>query len=65
VAATAGIVGALGPGLAEASHVGWWIITGCGVLVLLLGFITTSRWALRTAARVAEDVPIEPVAATT
>jgi EmrB/QacA subfamily drug resistance transporter len=65
VAATAGIVGALGPGLAEASHVGWWIITGCGVLVLLLGFVTTSRWALRTAARVAEDVPIEPVAATT
>jgi EmrB/QacA subfamily drug resistance transporter len=62
VAATAGIVGALGPGLAEASHAGWWIITGCGVVVLLLGFVTTTRWALRTAARVGTEAPIEWVA---
>jgi MFS family permease len=62
VAATAGIVGVLGPGLAEASHAGWWIITGCGVAVLLLGFVTTTRWALRTAVRVAEDAPVESMA---
>jgi EmrB/QacA subfamily drug resistance transporter len=59
VAATAGIVGALGPGLAQASHVGWWIITGCGVVVLLLGFVTTSPWALRTAARIGTEAPTE------
>jgi EmrB/QacA subfamily drug resistance transporter len=63
VAATAGIVGALGPGLAQASHVGWWIITGCGGLVLLLGFVTTTRWALRTATLVGEDAPNESVTA--
>jgi MFS family permease len=62
VAATAGIVGALGPGLAQASHAGWWIMTGCGVVVLVLGFVTTTRWALRTAARVGTDAPREPVA---
>jgi EmrB/QacA subfamily drug resistance transporter len=35
--------------LAAASHVGWWIIAGCGVLVLALGALTTAPWALGTA----------------
>jgi hypothetical protein len=40
-------------GFADASHVGWWIITGCGAAVLLLGLLTTGRWANGTAARTA------------
>jgi EmrB/QacA subfamily drug resistance transporter len=40
-------------GFAEASHVGWWIIAGCGAMVLVLGLLTSGRWANRTAARTA------------
>ncbi|MGK5728468.1 MFS transporter [Streptomyces sp. URMC 124] len=32
---------------------GWWIITGCGAAVLVVGTITTGRWAARTAERAA------------
>ncbi|ARZ70245.1 MFS transporter [Streptomyces albireticuli] len=32
---------------------GWWIITGCGAAVLLLGTLTTGRWAAGTAERTA------------
>ncbi|MEU3755268.1 MFS transporter [Streptomyces olivoreticuli] len=32
---------------------GWWIIAGCGLAVLLLGTITTGRWATGTAERAA------------
>jgi EmrB/QacA subfamily drug resistance transporter len=49
--------GLLRVNFAQASHVGWWIITGCGAAVLLLGLVTTGRWALRTAARTAETFP--------
>ncbi|MFE1173566.1 MFS transporter [Streptomyces sp. NPDC058773] len=38
----------------------WWIITGCGAAVLLLGALTTGRWARATADRTAalfEDAP--------
>jgi EmrB/QacA subfamily drug resistance transporter len=54
VAATSGLHGALGAGLATASHAGWWIITGCGAFVLVLGIVTTSARALRSAQRTAE-----------
>jgi EmrB/QacA subfamily drug resistance transporter len=37
------------PGLGRA---GWVIVAGCGVLVFVLGLVTTGRWALATAARV-------------
>jgi EmrB/QacA subfamily drug resistance transporter len=46
--------GPLPLGFAEASHVGWWIITACGVAVLLLGLATSGRWARGTAERTAE-----------
>jgi len=39
--------------LAASAHVGWWIVAGCGALVLALGLATTSRWADATARRVA------------
>ena len=45
--------GQLRAGLASASHVGWWIVTGCGVAILVLGLITTGRWANATAERTA------------
>ncbi|MFE0255195.1 MFS transporter [Streptomyces sp. NPDC059010] len=33
---------------------GWWILTGCGLLVLVVGTLTSGPWARRTAARTAE-----------
>ncbi|MEU9124181.1 MFS transporter [Streptomyces sp. NPDC048506] len=36
-----------------AGHPAWWIITGCGAAVLLLGALTTGPWARTTAARTA------------
>jgi MFS family permease len=35
--------------LATASHPGWWLVTGCGLLIVVLGLVTTTHWALRTA----------------
>jgi EmrB/QacA subfamily drug resistance transporter len=46
--------GPLRLGFADASHVGWWIITGCGVAILLLGLATSGRWARGTAERTAD-----------
>jgi MFS family permease len=43
--------GPLRSGFAHASHVGWWIVAGCGAGVLALGVITTSRRAKNTAER--------------
>ena len=45
-AVTSAMHGLLRAGFAQASHVGWWIIAGCGAAVLLLGLVTTGRWAL-------------------
>ncbi|MFJ2903191.1 MFS transporter [Streptomyces sp. NPDC087212] len=36
-----------------AANPGWWILTGCGVLVLVLGALTSGRWARGTAERTA------------
>lgn len=41
--------GALQPNLTQASHRGWWIITGAGVAVLLVGIVSTGSWARRSA----------------
>jgi hypothetical protein len=54
VAATSGLHGSMSAGLARASHPGWWIITACGVGVLVLGVVTTTARAQRTAVRTAE-----------
>jgi EmrB/QacA subfamily drug resistance transporter len=42
--------------LAGASHTGWWILTGCCLVVLVLGVLATSAWALETARRTAADL---------
>jgi len=64
-AVTSALHGPLRTGFVEASHVGWLIIAGCGVLVLLTGLVTTGRWARGTAARTAgqlmSDEPRVPV----
>ncbi|MEV1065399.1 MFS transporter [Streptomyces sp. NPDC050263] len=38
---------------ASAAAPGWWILTGCGLVVLVLGAVTTGRWAKATAERAA------------
>jgi hypothetical protein len=45
--------GSMRTGFVAASQPGWWIVAACGVIILILGIITTTRWALRTAARTA------------
>jgi len=45
--------GAAGDRLAAASHTGWWLLSGCGVVILVLGFVVTSRRAHATAERTA------------
>ena len=35
-------------GFVSASRPAWWVIVGCGAAVLVLGLLTSSRWALDT-----------------
>jgi EmrB/QacA subfamily drug resistance transporter len=42
---------------AAASHVGWWIMTGCGVAILGLGLLVSGHWAHETARRTAALLP--------
>ena len=44
---------------AAASHVGWWIMTGCGFAVLGLGLLVSGQWAHQTARRSAALLPPE------
>jgi EmrB/QacA subfamily drug resistance transporter len=48
------ISGAVGPAFAAATHVAWWICAGLGLLSLVLGVLTTTRWAERTAKETVE-----------
>jgi hypothetical protein len=41
--------------VAAASHPGWWLSVGCGLMVLALGLASTTDYALGTA-RVVEEV---------
>jgi EmrB/QacA subfamily drug resistance transporter len=64
LAASLGAAGS--PDAAVASHVGWWVLAGCGVVVLVLGRVATTPWALRTAERTAQQLNpefLEPRAA--
>jgi EmrB/QacA subfamily drug resistance transporter len=42
--------------LAAASHAAWWVLCGCGVVVLVLGLVVTSVWARATAVRTAHEL---------
>ena len=46
--------GAIEPSFAAATHAGWWVITGLGVISLAVGLLTTTEWAQLTARRTAE-----------
>ncbi|MEU6237020.1 MFS transporter [Kitasatospora sp. NPDC047058] len=59
---TSAVVGPVVAGFAPASHAGWWIVTGLGVAILVLGLVTTTAWATGTAARVAARLGGEPPA---
>jgi len=48
------LVGSFRAGFAPASHAGWWIVAGCGCAVLILGLLTSGRWARGTAQRTAD-----------
>jgi hypothetical protein len=48
-----------GPAFATATHPGWAIISGLGFVVLVLGAVTTTPWALRTAQRTAERLAVD------
>ena len=52
------VVSSLGGGLvlknfAATTHVDWWLLSGCGVLVFVLGLGSTSNWAAGTARKTA------------
>jgi EmrB/QacA subfamily drug resistance transporter len=48
------ISGAIGPSFAAATHAGWWVIAGLGLLSLVVGLLTTTEWARTTARKTAE-----------
>ncbi|MFF4367312.1 MFS transporter [Streptomyces sp. NPDC001594] len=45
-----------GADFATATRPAWWIITGCAVLVLVVGAVTTGPWAHATALRTAREL---------
>jgi EmrB/QacA subfamily drug resistance transporter len=47
------LTGPLRLGFARASHIGFWVIAGCGAIVLGLGLVSSSAWASRSAERTA------------
>jgi EmrB/QacA subfamily drug resistance transporter len=58
---TSGLHGSLRDGLATASHTGWWVIAGCGLAVLVVGYVTSGGWARSTADRTAGRLMSEEV----
>ncbi len=59
---TSHLTGPLATSFAPASHAGWWIITGCGAAVLIIGILTSGRWAQATAERTAARLSGPPPA---
>ncbi len=50
------LAGGIGKSFAAATHPGWWIIFGLGVVILVLGLLTTGDWANATARRTADQL---------
>ena len=48
-----------GPAFATATHPGWAIIAGLELLILVLGALTSTAWALRTARRTASRLALD------
>jgi hypothetical protein len=49
--------------LSSASHAGWWALTACGALVLVLAFVATSGRAAISARQTAAELNPEALAA--
>lgn len=49
VAVTGAIIASGSAGFVRASHAAWAVLAGCGLAVMLLGIVSTGRWALATA----------------
>ena len=47
-------IGAVGPSFAKATQTSWWVVVGIGVVLLIGAFVTTTPWAMRTAAETAD-----------
>ena len=45
------VAGGTGASFTVASHAAWAVLAGCGVVVLVLGFVSTGRWAAGTVER--------------
>lgn len=59
--AGAGVASGLGNGFAAATHPAWWIIAALGLVVLVVGYATTTEWAHRTARATADRFPSSPI----
>ncbi|MBY8887857.1 MFS transporter [Streptomyces sp. PTM05] len=57
----AGVTGGYGQQFTDSSRTAWWIIAGCGAVVLLVGTITSGRWARGTAERTADRLQTEEI----
>jgi MFS family permease len=60
---TSQVSGSVHPDLSSASHPGWWTLTACSGVVLLLGFVATSGRAGQSARRTAAQLNPEALAA--
>jgi len=59
---TSRVGGSVGAGLSSASRPGWWALTACGGVVLLLGFLATTTRASESAQRTAAALNPEALA---
>jgi EmrB/QacA subfamily drug resistance transporter len=61
-AVVSALAGAFRGDFAGASHVGWWIVVGCGAAVLVIGLVSSGTWARGTAQRTADRLmpPVPP-----
>jgi EmrB/QacA subfamily drug resistance transporter len=59
IAITGSIVASTGPQFITSSHTAWAVLAGTGILALLLGLISTSRWAQATAARNGQRLAVQ------
>ena len=55
-AVAAGGAISVGPGFVAASHTGFWIVAGCGLAILVLGFMSTTEWALASSRRAVDQL---------
>ena len=61
VAVTGSIVASTGAGFINSSHTAWAVLGGCGLVALVLGVISTSRWAKAAAARNGQRLATAPI----